>query len=235
MSASVSEQARFDPPAPNALLLAELAAAVLLALGVLLAPGAVAWGWLVGFVFWSSFPIGAIALTLIHVATGGRWGLAAAPTLRLGAFFALLAPFFFAFLFAGLHTLYPWANGGAATAPDVARIYLNAPAFAARGFIALFGWAAIGALAATGRIGLLGASIGLVFHAIVVSLVAVDWMLSIDSRFSDSAFGAEMAVQQIQLALATVAAVQPKRAVDIADGHIGGLLLGPRLAPSTSV
>ena len=35
--------------------------------------------------------------------------------------------------------------------------------------------------------------------------------LSIDPRYSDLAFGVEIAVQQIMLALAAIAAVQPRR------------------------
>ena len=229
MSAPAVENHRFDPPAPNALLLAGLAAAVALGILAVQAPRAAAWGWLVGFVFWSSFPIGAIALSLIHETTGGRWGLAAAPTLRLGALSAVLLLIFFAVLFPGLHALYPWANGGAGTAPDVARFYLNVPAFAGRGFVAIIVWAAIGLLIASGRLGLLGASVALVFHGLAVSLMAVGWMLSIDPRFSNSAFGSEIAVQQIVLALAAVAVFQPRRAVAIADGDIGGLLLAAAL------
>lgn len=214
--------------APFAMLLIGVAATALLSAGVAFAPRAVAWGWLVGFLVWSSAPIGAIALALIHVTTGGRWGLAAAPTLRLGALCAVLLPLFFAPLLPGLGTLYPWANG-AATAPDVAHDFLNRPVFAAVGFVALLGWAAIGAIIAIGRLGLLGASLALVFHGFAVSLVAVQWMLSIDPKVSDSAFGAEIAVQQILMALAAVAVIQPRRAVDVADGDIGGLMLASAL------
>jgi hypothetical protein len=229
MSSQAAESSQLDPVAPIALLFMGLAAAAALGVAAFLTPSAAAWGWLVGFVFWSSFPIGAIALSLIHQTTGGRWGLAAAPTLRLGALCALLLPVYFSFLFPGLHALYPWTNRGVATATDVAHFYLNIPAFAARGFVAIFVWTAIGLFVATGRLNLLGASVALVFHGVAVSLIAVDWMLSIDPRFSDSAFGAEIAVQQIQVALAAIAALQPRRAVEIADGDVGGLLLATAL------
>jgi hypothetical protein len=216
-------------PDPLVSLLLGLAAAVLLATGVVFAPLTVAWGWLVAFLVWSSAPVGAIVLALIHETTGGRWGLAAAPTLRLGGLCALALPLFFALLLAGLKTLYPWANGGASTAPDVARYYFNIPVFAAVGFVAVFGWAAIGAMLALGRLGLLGASLALVFHGFAVSLVAIQWLLSVDPRYSDSAFGAEIAVQQIMLALAVIAVLQPRRTVEIADGDIGGLLFATSL------
>jgi hypothetical protein len=200
-----------------------------LTISVLLAPRAAAWGWLIGFLFWSSAPIGTIVLALIHETTGGRWGLACAPAMRLGGLLALPLPVFFAFLLAGLGVLYPWANGGASTAPDVARLYLNVPIFAACGLIALIGWAAIGLMLASGRVGLLGASVALVFHGFAVSLTAVAWWLSIEPSFSDSAFGAEIAVQQIMLALAAIAAFQPRRTVALADGDVGGLLLAASL------
>ena len=45
------------------------------------------------------------------------------------------------------------------------------------------------------------AGLGLVFHGIVISLVAVDWILSIDSSFSSSAFAAAIAIQQLLSAL----------------------------------
>jgi hypothetical protein len=70
--------------------------------------------------------------------------------LRLGALCALPLPILFTVLFVGLKTLYPWAASGAATAPDVAHFYLNVPAFAAVGFVAVIGWATIGALPAAG-------------------------------------------------------------------------------------
>ena len=54
-------------------------------------------------------------------------------------------------------------------------------------------------------------------------------MLSIDPRYSNSAFGVEIAVQQIMLALAAIAAVQPRRSVEIADGDIGALLFATSL------
>ena len=96
--------------APRGCLIVGLAAAVLLGGGALLRPSAVATGWLVGFAFWSSLPIGALALALIHETTGGRWGLAAAPTLRLFCLCALLLPLFFIVLAFSVPLIYPWTR-----------------------------------------------------------------------------------------------------------------------------
>ena len=216
-------------PASRGCLVVGLAAAVLLAGGAILWPSAVAMGWLVGFAFWSSLPIGAIVLALIHETTGGRWGLAAAPTLRLFCLCALLSPLFFIVLAFSVTLIYPWAREGSSIAPDVARLMLNTRLYAVYGLVALLGWAAIALLLAAGRLGLLGASLSLVFHGIAISVVPVAWLLSVDPRFTDSGFGAEMAVQQILFPLAAIAALSPARAIAIAKGDIAALLLASAL------
>ena len=178
--------------------------------------------------FWSSAPLGAVALALIHETTGGRWGAASTPILRLGCVGALFLPLFLVVLLPGLHLIYPWARGDA-PAPDVAHVLLNAPAFAACGLVALVVWAIIGLLLAGDRMNLLGAALALVFHGVAVSVVAVVWMLSLDPGFTNSAFGAELAVQQIMLALALVASLMPERAIALAKGDIGALLFATSL------
>jgi hypothetical protein len=216
-------------PAARFCLFVALAAAVLLAGGAILRPSAVATGWLVGFAFWSSAPIGAVALALIHETTGGRWGLAAAPTLRLFCLCALLLPLFFIVLTFSVALIYPWARDGGSVAPDAARLMLNAPLYAVCGLVALLGWAAIALLLAAGWLGLLGASLALVFHGVAVSVVSVVWLLSVDPRFTDSAFGAEIAVQQILFALAAIASLSPARAIALAKGDVAALLLASAL------
>ena len=216
-------------PAVRGVFFIALAAAILLAGGAVFSPSAVAKGWLVGIVFWSSAPIGAVALALIHETTGGRWGLAAAPTLRLGCLCALVLPLFFGVFAPFVGLVYPWARDGASIAPDVSRLFLNPPLFAVSGLSALVGWAVIAALLAAGRLGLLGVSLALVFHGVAISAVAVAWLLSLDPRFADSAFGAEIAVQQILLALGVVATAAPSRAIAVAKGDIGALLFATAL------
>jgi hypothetical protein len=214
---------------PFAPLAVGLAAAVALALGAIVWPKAAAQGWLVAFLAWSSAPIGAIVLSLIHALTGGRWGDACRPTLRAGALGAALLPFFFLPVLASLGALYPWVRDAASLAPDVARDYLNAPSFAVRGLVALAGWAVVGLFVAAGRLSPLGAALALVFHGFAVSIVAVDWALSVAPHFTNSAFGATIAVQQIAAALAAVALLQPERAIARAGGDIGGLLFATSL------
>ena len=50
----------------------------------LLDPAAFAFAWVAALSTWLAWPIGSMALLLIHALTGGRWGDAIAPGLRLG-------------------------------------------------------------------------------------------------------------------------------------------------------
>jgi hypothetical protein len=216
-------------PAPRVSLHAALIAALLLGGGALLQPAAVAAGWLASFAFWSSAPIGAVALALIHETTGGRWGPAGSPTLRPLCLFTLLLPLFFIVLALSCGAIYPWARGAGSAAPDVAHLILNSRLFAVFGLAALLGWSAIAGLLVAERIRLLGASLALVFHGVAVSIAPVLWLLSIDPRFTDSAFGAEIAVHQILFALAAIAVLAPARAIALAKGDIGALVLASAL------
>ena len=154
---------------------------------------------------------------------GGRADFA--PLLRL----CTALPLFFIVLAFSVTLIYPWAREGASIAPEVGRLMLNARLFAIYGLVALVGWTAIALLLTAGRLGLLGASLSLVFHGVAVSVVSVAWLLSVDPRFTDSGFGAEIAVQQILFALAAIAALSPARAIAFAKGDIAALLLASAL------
>ena len=93
----------------------------------------------------------------------------------------------------------------------------------------LLGWTAIALLLAAGQLGLLGTSLSLAFRGVAVSIVSVAWLLSIDPRFTNSGFGAEIAVQQILFALAAIAALSPARAIALPKGDIAALLLASAL------
>jgi hypothetical protein len=189
------------------------------------APSATAVGWLIAFLIWSSIPIGALVLSLIYRLTGGRWAIAMAPTLRGGLACLPLLLLFFLPILLGLKSLYPWSRVADAAAKDVATFYLNAPGFVLRGLVALGVWSLIAVLLLRGRATSLIAGLGLAFYGLAVCLLSVDWALSIDPRFADSAFGAEIAIQQIMTALAAAAFLQPEQAIDGARGDLGALLL----------
>ncbi|MCK8787083.1 hypothetical protein M0638_22160 [Roseomonas sp. NAR14] len=207
-------------------LLLGLAAAAALGLWALVAPaGPPAAGWLVGLAFWASVALGAVALLAVHALTGGRWGESLRPALApaalgLPALLPLLLP-----LLLGLTALYPWAvDPGTAPAPDVARLYLNPAGFRLRTLLAWGVWCLLGWLMLRLRGGAraVAGALGLVFHLGAVTLVALDWLLSIDPHFQSTAFGVAALVMQMMAALAWAALLRP--AVGREAGDLAALL-----------
>jgi hypothetical protein len=223
MNARVARPRRLPTP------ITAVYALVALAVGLGVSPESAIPGWLIAFVFVGGIPIGSLVLLLLHRLTGGSWGTAMAPVLLPATSMVPLVALIFVPLALGLAVPYRWAMDASTLRPEVAHIYLNQPSFLLRSGIALFGWSVLAVAVVRERCTMLMASLGLVFHAIVISFVAVDWILSIDSRFSSSAFAAAIAIQQILSALcfaAIAGAAEGKEiAADIA-GLIIAMLLG---------
>lgn len=206
------------PSAPRSRGLAAAAGLVALVILTLTVPGRVlALGWLSGWLFCLSATTGAAVWLLVAALTGGRWAQVAGPTLAalsratpvvavLGAGFVLAGPLVF-----------PWWESGGARHDH----WLNPPLFAIRTVAVLLLWSGLGWLAprAPGR-GV--AAMCLIAYGVGVSVAGVDWILSLDPAFEYTIVGAQLAVMQMTLAMAAVAAwgVRPGTGADI-----GGLLL----------
>jgi hypothetical protein len=207
------------------LLSAAIAALLLVALAAF-APKAAAAGWLTGFVFWCGPPLGSLAWKMIHRTTGGHWGIALDGVFTpASAMIPILALLLIPTLFA-LPVLYPWVHGGGNIIPSVARVYLNVPAFVARSVVAFAGWSVLAVVLprTSGPPGTLLAAVGLVFYGVLISLVSVDWILSLEHPFVSESFGASVAVTQLIAALAWAAVLAPPESVGV-EGDIGALLL----------
>jgi hypothetical protein len=211
----------------NLLVEAGIAATGGIIIVAIFAPGIAAAGWLVAFVFWSQIPLGSLMLMMIHRLTGGRWGdalyPALAPAVRLvPLLFLLIIPVFIA-----IPVLDPWSHRAGDIKPDVLSYYLNTPFFIARSLIAIAGWSVLAFLLprTTGRPGQLVAAVGLVFYCVVISVVSVDWVLSLEPPFISSSFGASMGITQLIAALAWAALRAPLAADRQVTGDVGGLLL----------
>ncbi len=178
---------------------------LLLALALTGGIEALAAGWLAGWLFCLSASVGASVWLMIHALTGGRWIGAGRHVLVPLAALTPLAALAGLPLIVALPQLYPWW-------PDEpslrGALYLNAPAFGIRAAVILAGWSIIGLLA--GRMGPKGAAAGLIFHALVVGIGGLDWMLSRDPDFGSTTFGALWAVLQLAIAV-----------------HVGALALRP--------
>ena len=219
---------RIRPPArPTPLVIGAIGCALLAALEIFM-PRAVLQGWLIGFLIVAGVPLGATALLCVARLTGGHWAVAARPALfRAAAATPLLCLAFLPVLF-GADLIFSWALHPDAAGKDVSSLYLNTGFFALRGGLALIGLSVVAVLLLLGSGGRLLAALGLVFYAIAVDFVSVDWMLSLDPRFSSSAFGAEMAIQQILAALALLL-VWPAARSDGDARDLAGLTLAAAL------
>ena len=191
------------------------------ALGWVLDPAGFAGGWLSGFVLVSAWPLGSLALLLVHALTGGRWGEALRPALLLGVCaMPLLLPALLPLLFT-LPLLYEWARPGAAL--DNA-FYLNVPFFAVRGVVYLLAWFGLAACVLGGLTSRVAAP-GLFVLAVTVTFAAIDTTLSLDPHFSSSIYGMIAASGAALLSLAVAVLLRGAAAPEAQRADLGRLLL----------
>ncbi len=193
------------------------------ALGWVLEPRAFQYAWLAALAVWLFWPLGSLALLLIHVLTGGRWGDAVRPGLRIGlATLPLLLPALVPLLL-GLPTLYAWARP--AEASHLANhFYLNLPFFAARGVVYLAVWFTLAALAWRGA-GERLAPPALVLLAVTFTFATIDLTMSLDPSFNSSVYGMLAGAGAVLFALAIAALPAAATASRDTLADIGRMLL----------
>lgn len=180
-----------------------LSAIVLLIVLGIAVPRAAAYGWMIAFSMVSAASLGALALLLIHRLTGGAWGDAAGPRLVRLSQMLPMSVLWFVVLLLLAPLIYPWIKDPAAAGPGVARLYLNLPLFAIRGAVVLIGLSFVAYVVPRGGSRLV-VGLALVLYAVGIDLVAVDWLLSIEPRYTSSAFGAQIIIAQMVVALSLV-------------------------------
>ena len=192
-----------------------------------IAPAAALRGWLIGFVFVSGLCLGPLAVVLIERLTGGRWGQAFAPELEPAARVTPLLLVFFVPILVGLPMIYTWAAAPGVVEPDVRRLFLNQPLYILRSLSVLVGWSLIAwrLPAIEGPRGRLGAGLGLAFHGVAMSVVAVDWILLPPPGWTSSDFGMDLVVQAFASAFAFAALQGRRRSADAPASDITGLML----------
>lgn len=186
-------------------------------------------GWLTAAGVWTSFSIGSLVLLMIHRLTGGEWGNALSPVLRLGSLSVPLSILIFLPIAFDLHVVYPWAADPKTAAPGVAQFYLQPILFYVRAAIALAGWSILGVIFGLGAGGTLLAGLGLAFYGVMISLVSVDWFLSVAPDHASTTFGTMIAIQQLLTALCVGALLSPVEFTSKTANEIGGLLIATLL------
>ncbi|HET7435974.1 MAG TPA: hypothetical protein VFN10_14795 [Thermoanaerobaculia bacterium] len=161
--------------------------------------------WLAPFVFWFQIAAGALAILMLQYVTGGEWGVMIRRPLGAAA---RTAPLFLLFgipLAMGLQHIYVWANHDVVAHDPVLQlkqVWLNPTGWLIRSIVyivllTLWAW----------RIRILSldfaktrspytelsrrkwSSAGLLMIVLLLTLVAVDWVMSLEPRWYSSMFG----------------------------------------------
>ena len=186
------------------------------AIGAMVQPRAFGFAWLAALTTWSRWPLGCLALLLVHALTGGRWGESTRRSFGQGVrALPLLLPAMIPLLFV-LPDLYPWLRAGAAAQLPNA-FYLNAPFAVVRWIFYLVTWLGLGALV-TARLRrnqplTAVAPSSLILLGLTVTFAAVDAIMSLDPYFNSSAFGliyaAESALFALSITILSTALTSP--------------------------
>ena len=158
------------------------------ALGWVLDPAGFYGGWLAALTLFAAWPLGSMAILMIHALTGGRWGEPLQPALRMGVTsLPLLLPAILP-LIPGLAPLYPWARPGAAHQFGNS-FYLNPSFFAGRGIAYLIIWLVLGWLVLRPRLVASTAPVGLFVLGLTTTFAAIDTTMSLDPHFISTIYG----------------------------------------------
>jgi hypothetical protein len=172
--------------------------------GAVLQPDAFAFAWLAALTTWLRWPLGCLALLLVHALTGGRWGVATRGRFVQGVrALPLLLPALIPLLFV-LPDLYPWLRASESAHLDNG-FYLNAPSAAARWIVYLVTWFGLAALTIP-RLRrndplMAIAAPGLILLGLTVNFAAIDSLMALDPHFNSSDFGMINAAESALFAL----------------------------------
>jgi hypothetical protein len=161
-------------------------------IGAIVQPEAFAFAWLAALTTWLRWPLGCMALLLVHGLTGGSWGFSTRRSCVRG-FHALplLLPAIIPLLFV-LPRLYPWLRADESARLDNG-FYLNASFATVRWIFYLAVWFGLATVVA-GRLRRTEpltpiAPIGLILLGLTVNFSAIDSIMALDPHFNSSVFG----------------------------------------------
>ena len=163
--------------------------------------------YLIAFIFWTGISMGSMALLMVQYLSGGAWGLFARRVFEASArTFPILAILFLPIAFS-LPTLYQWARPEALTdhVIQTKAAYLNPTFFYVRAALYFVVWIGLTFTLTRwskeqddnaprlpgpkdGRMRVLSGP-GLVLYMITVTLMSVDWIMSLQPHFTSTIFG----------------------------------------------
>lgn len=161
--------------------------------------------YLLAYFFWLGFPLGSLAILMMHHLTGGDWGLPIRRPLEAATrTFPLMLILFLPLIF-GLKSLFPWTQPGAFGDDPVLkfkRTYLSLNFFMTRAVIYFLIWFTLsyflnkwseeqdstGDPATAKRLeGMSGP--GLILYGLTVTYAAIDWVMSLQPTWFSTIFG----------------------------------------------
>lgn len=160
--------------------------------------------WLIGYMLWLGVALGSMGWMMIHHLSGGAWGMVVRRVWEASSRTLPLLTVLFIPVVLGLNRLYPWTHAELMQTNEVLRhksVYLNPTFFLARAAVYFIGWNVIawrmtalsraqdaGSVEATRSMQRLSGG-GLVFLALSITFVGVDWFMSLNPDFYSTMFG----------------------------------------------
>jgi len=160
--------------------------------------------WLIGYMLWLGVALGSMGWMMIHHLSGGAWGMVVRRVWEASSRTLPLLTILFIPVVLGLNRLYPWTHAELMQTNEVLRhksVYLNPTFFLARAAVYFIGWNVIawrmtalsraqdaGSVEATRSMQRLSGG-GLVFLALSITFVGVDWFMSLNPDFYSTMFG----------------------------------------------
>jgi hypothetical protein len=183
-------------------------------------PGQFYQSWLIGYLFWIAFPLGAFGFVCLHNMTGGAWGFVIRRILESAAGTTPLMAVLFLPIAMGVKSLYEWADPAHVAADPLLlhkAPFLNVPFFFARATLYFAIWIVVTQLVVrwsrqqdegdaprpniTRRLQLLSGA-GLPIYALTVSFATIDWGMTLEPHWFSTIYGMMFVVSQ---GLATLA------------------------------
>jgi hypothetical protein len=160
--------------------------------------------WLIGYMLWLGIALGSMGLMMIHHLSGGAWGMVVRRVWEASSRTLPLLTVLFIPVVLGMNRLYPWTHTELMQGDEILRhkaTYLNPTFFIGRAAFYFVGWNLIawrmtalsraqdeGDLTATRSMQWLSGG-GLVFLALSITFVGVDWFMSLNPDFYSTMFG----------------------------------------------
>jgi len=220
-------------------LVAGIGGLVLCATGAWLDAKAMLSAWLPAALFALSLPLGALTILMVHGLTGGRWGEAVRQPLRVITATLPIALILLVPVLIRLDLVFPWAGADSAMLSEKVRenlVFLNEPFFLLRfaGCAAIWlvlAWTMLAAQDPAKGSGGRKYALGLILHALAVSVFAIDWMLSIEPEFTSTIFALCEASAEVVGAFAlAILVLATRREVEVMPGGEEDVALSEDLA-----